>query len=312
MLTDFAYRQYLENDVPKRQSATGMSTDTREAMPHQTLIISDTHLGKPRGATAQALRPIWQGVDELVINGDTAEVQVPWLRGAAVRELDRLEQLARQDGVKLTLISGNHDAYLTDQRCLQLANAHILVMHGDALHPAVAPWTRYAKPLAQRTEREIAKARTDDLASRLDIAQHVGHSEFLREYVLSSLGENALRRILARPLEVPLVLKYWRSEPALAERFLMRYAPQTKVLIVGHSHRRGVWKRGERTIINTGAFTFPGRPQCVLHRGDTLSVHHIVKRDGLYHREAKPVTQIQDPSLFDDASSSPISKPNAA
>ena len=140
----------MQKDAKQRQSVTGTPTDTREAMPHQTLIISDTHLGKPGQVNAEALRPVWQGVDELVINGDTAEVQVPWLRGAAVRELDRLEQLTGQDGVKLTLISGNHDAYLTDRRCLQLADGRILVMHGDALHPAVAPWTRSANPLAQR------------------------------------------------------------------------------------------------------------------------------------------------------------------
>jgi UDP-2,3-diacylglucosamine pyrophosphatase LpxH len=281
-------------------------------MPHQTLIISDTHLGKPGSATADALRPIWQGVDELVINGDTAEVQVPWLRGAAVRELDYLEQLTRQDGVRLTLISGNHDAYLTDRRCLQLAQGKILIMHGDALHPAVAPWTRFAKTLAKRTERELASADADDLATRLDITQHVGHSEFLREYVLSSLGDSTAKRILARPIEVPQVLWYWRREPALAQAFMKRYVPQAKVMIVGHSHRRAVWQRDGRTIINTGAFMFPGRPQCVIHQDDTLTIHRIIKRHGVYERVAKPVAQLQDAQLFDDASARKIKQPNAA
>jgi len=281
-------------------------------MPYQTLILSDTHLAKPGSATAEGLRPLWQGIDELIINGDTAEVQVPWLRGAAVRQLDRLEQLTRQDGVKLTLISGNHDAYLTDRRSLQLANGHVLIMHGDALHPAVAPWTRSAKTLQRRSEHAIANAPTDDLATRLDIAQHVGHSEFLLEYVLSSLGESTARRILARPIEVPMVLKYWRSEPALAEQFMQRYAPQAKVLIVGHSHRRGVWTRGERTIINTGAFMFPGRPQCVIHQGDTLSVYRIRKNNDVYQRETTPVMQVQDNRLFDEATTSRPAKPNAA
>mgnify|MGYP001816180824 CR=1 FL=1 len=280
-------------------------------MPHQTLILSDTHLGKPGSATAEGLRPIWQGIDELVINGDTAEVQVPWLRGAAVRELDRLEQLTGQDGVKLTLISGNHDAYLTDRRCLQLGNESILIMHGDALHPAVAPWTRFAQSLADRTERGIARATQDDLATRLDIAQHVGHSEFLREYVIASLGENTLKRILARPIEVPQVLSYWRQEPLLAERFLERYAPQTKVLIVGHSHRRRVCQRNGRTIINTGAFMFPGRPQCVIHQGDTLRVHRIIKRAGAYGIAPKPVIQIND-AAFDAPAIKERKKPRAA
>lgn len=281
-------------------------------MPRKTLIISDTHLGKPGAATAQALRPLWQGFDELVINGDAAEVQVPWLRGTAVGELDRLEELTRQDGVRLTLISGNHDAYLTDRRCLQLANGNILVMHGDALHPAVAPWTRSAKTLQERTEREIAKAKHDNLATRLEIAQHVGHSEFLREYVLSSLGESSARRMLSRPMEVPMVLKYWRSEPALAERFIERYAPQARVLIVGHSHRRGVWQRGGRTIINTGAFMFPGRPQCVVHQADALSIYHIVKRKGMFERAPKPIMQLKDECLFDDTIIEQPKKPNAA
>eukprot|EP00752_Nemacystus_decipiens_P015231 g13564.t1 len=233
-------------------------------MPHKTLILSDTHLGKPGSPRADALRPVWQGVDELVINGDAAEVQIPWLRGTAVRELDRLEELARQDGIRVTLISGNHDAYLTDRRCLQLAEGSILVMHGDALHPAVAPWTRHANALQVRTERELARAEQKDLATRLDIAQHIGHSEFLKEYVISSLGESTLRRILARPIEVPRVLWYWRREPAFAELFMQDYAPKAKVLIVGHSHRRGVWQRGGRTIINTGAFMFPGKPHLAM------------------------------------------------
>ena len=281
-------------------------------MPHQTLIISDTHLGKPGAATAEALRPVWQGIDELVINGDTAEVQVPWLRSAAVRELDRLEQLTARDGVRLTLISGNHDAYLTDRRCLQLANGRILVMHGDALHPAVAPWTRFAKSLAARTEQEIRRASADDLATRLDITQHVGHSEFLREYVLSSLGESAAKRILARPIEVPKVLWYWRNEQALARRFMQRYAPEARVLIIGHSHRRAVWQREGKTIINTGAFMFPGRPQCVLHSDDTLSVYRIVKRGAVYERLTEPLADLQDDSLFDDSPIEQTSKPSAA
>jgi UDP-2,3-diacylglucosamine pyrophosphatase LpxH len=268
-------------------------------MPRQTLFISDTHLGKPGAATAEALRPIWQGIDELVINGDAAEVQVPWLRGEAVRQLESLDRLTKQDGVALTLISGNHDAYLTDRRCVQRADGRILAMHGDALHPAVAPWTRFAEELAQRTEREIANSSDDTLATRLEIAQHIGHSEFLHEYVLSNLGESTLRRILARPIEVPQVLRYWRSEPLLAERFLQRYASKARVLILGHSHRRAVWRRGPRTIVNTGAFMFPGRPQCVLHHGDTLSVHRIARRDGLYHRLAKPIIQLQDASFLE-------------
>ncbi|MEM9346759.1 MAG: metallophosphoesterase family protein [Planctomycetota bacterium] len=281
-------------------------------MPQKTLILSDTHLGRPNSVTADALRPVWEGVDELVINGDAAEVQVPWLRGKAVRELDRLEEMARIDGVRLTMISGNHDAYLTDRRCLQLANEQILVMHGDALHPAVAPWTRYAKSLKQRTERELAKKERTDLAARLDIAQHVGHSEFLRDYVLSKAGEHTVRRLLARPIEIPKVLWYWKQEAAMGQRFLEQYAPKTRYLIVGHSHRAGIRRRGGRVIINTGAFMFPGQPRCVIHEGDTLSVYRVKKQGRAFARSPEALVQLSDARLLNDTTPTSSPRPQAA
>ncbi|MGB0768364.1 MAG: metallophosphoesterase family protein [Phycisphaeraceae bacterium] len=257
-------------------------------MNRQTLVISDTHLGRPGKATAEMLQPLWQGVDELIINGDAAEVQIPWLRSAAVRELDRLEALTQREGVKLTLISGNHDAYLTDRRCLRIGDGRALVMHGDALHEAVAPWTPCAPAMRRLTRRayeDTDPADHDDLQTRLAIAQHVGHSEFLEEYVLSNRGESGLLRALLRPWEIPAVLWYWRREPQLAKRFLDTYAPESRVLILGHSHRAGVWRLGDYTIINTGAFVFPGRPWCAVFDGPTLRLHRVIKRDGRYRRD---------------------------
>jgi len=269
-------------------------------MARSTLILSDTHLGRPGKATADALQPLWQGVDELIINGDIAEVQIPWLRSAAVREVDRLDELTRRDGVQLTLISGNHDAYLTDRRCIEMADGRILVMHGDALHPSVAPWTRSAKTMARLTARALANTAPADrekLHTRLTIAQHVGHSEFLEEYVLSSRGESSVIKALCRPWEVPPVMWYWKQEPGLAEQFMKRYAPHARYLIVGHSHHPGVWQRGERTIINTGAFSFPGRPWCVLIKDDELCVHRIRKKKGSYYRVDKPIASRSDASF---------------
>lgn len=265
-------------------------------MTGKTLILSDTHLGRPRRATVGALRPLWQDVDELVINGDVAEVQIPWLRGAAVREVDKLADFTNRDGVKLTLISGNHDAYLTDQRCIELIDRKVLVMHGDALHPAVAPWTHAARKLKGLTDQaidDLDPGEANDLDARLAIAQHVGHSEFLEEYVLNSRNESNLLRAVLKPWQVPKVLKYWRLEPDLAELFLDRYAPQARVLILGHSHHPAVTQRGERTIINTGSFTFPGRPWGAMIQGNTVSVYPIIKKHAMYRRAPEPVFQTE-------------------
>lgn len=262
-------------------------------MPRTTLILSDTHLGRPGPTTATSLRPLWQGVDELVINGDCAEVQIPWLRSAALREVDRLQDLTRRDGVRLHLVSGNHDAYLSDTRHLALADGRVLAMHGDALTPESAPWTRSAKAMRRLSERAFAQLTPDQhdcLTTRLKIAQHVGHSEFLEEYVLSSRGESGLIRAAMRPWEVAKVLAYWRREPGLAACFVERYAPQARCVVLGHSHHAALNRRGGRIIINTGAFTFPGRPWCVVVSGTSVCVQRIAKTDAGYTR-AKPVAE---------------------
>ena len=263
-------------------------------MPYTQMIISDTHLGRHRRTTVETLRPLWEGVDELIINGDVAEVQMPRLRTAAVKEVEKLDELTAYDGVKLRLISGNHDAFLTDSRYLKLADDKVLVMHGDALHPAVAPWTESAKQMSEMTKQAIQKldpAERDTLDARLIIAQHVGHSEFLEDHVLSSTGDSNFLRVLLKPWEVPRVLSYWRKEPSLAKNFLDHYAPQTRFLILGHSHHAGVWTRGKYTIINTGGFTFPARPWCAIIRDEELSVERILWNNGVYRRTKRPTAR---------------------
>jgi len=263
-------------------------------MPHTTMIISDTHLGRPRRTTVETLRPLWQGIDELIINGDAAEVQMPRLRAQAVREIEKLDELTAYDGVKLRLISGNHDAFLTDTRCIQRADGDLLIMHGDALHPSVAPWTRSASAMRAQTEdafKKLDRHERDCLHARLTIAQHVGHSEFLEDHVLSATGDSNALRVLLKPWEVPRVLAYWKKEPALAEQFLDRYAPQARFLVLGHSHHAGVWRRGDRVVINTGGFTFPAKPWCVLIRDNELTVHRIRWHNGVYRRAGQPAAR---------------------
>ena len=59
--------------------------------------------------------------------------------------------------------------------------------------------------------------------------------------------------------------------------------------IVGHSHRPGVWERGGKTLINTGAFSFPGKPWCAVIGDGQVRVERLIKTDNGYHRDAKPV-----------------------
>ena len=102
-------------------------------MSERIVIISDTHLGRPGGTarSAEALVPIWQNASELIINGDIAEIHHPAYRAAAAREVVQLQSLCEDHGTELTLISGNHDPYISDLRHLSLKNDRVFITHGD-------------------------------------------------------------------------------------------------------------------------------------------------------------------------------------
>lgn len=259
-------------------------------MTSQTIIISDTHLGDPRSASPRAadLLPLIDRADALVINGDTAELQRPSMRGQAAREVLELRLLCDRLGTELQLISGNHDAYIDDCRYRTYARDTVLVTHGDVLHPAVVPWAADRKEMAQETKRfldEMGPNDRESLEGRLETSRHVSHLEFLR----ASEGhtEQPLLRSPSRLLEV---LKYWYRVPQLANRFAEQYLPDARFIVIGHSHRHGIWQVGDRTVINTGSFHWPGRPRATVIQGDEIRVHPISRRpDRLYDLQPSPI-----------------------
>ena len=74
-------------------------TDPASEPPRRIVVISDTHLGRPRAGIcrAEGLRPLWQGADQFIINGDVAEVQNARMQIDAAREVDRLYELTEQE-----------------------------------------------------------------------------------------------------------------------------------------------------------------------------------------------------------------------
>jgi len=234
-----------------------------------TLILSDLHLGRRhRGAcTAQGLRPLWQGFDQLVLNGDIAEIHHPEHWSAAAREVLSLHDACEQDGVDLVLLSGNHDPFISDRRSLLLADGDVFITHGDVLHPAVAPWSPAAARMRRAHDEALATVPTDDrgsLESRLSVSQHASFAEWREIDALAREAKRStLLSLLARPWSIGQVLYYWRVFPRLAARFAAEHAPQARYVVVGHTHRAGVRQIGDRWVFNTGSFGLPGRPWAV-------------------------------------------------
>ena len=249
-------------------------------MHRRTVILSDTHLaGKGQGAgSADALRPLWQGANELVMNGDTAELSHPTQRADAARQILRLQDLCEEDGVRLTFLSGNHDPLITDRRFLRLCSGEVFLTHGDMLHPAISPWTSYAKQLRELHQDALSQLELVDRA-QLDqqamAAAHASHIKWdhMAEHEPPAMGKLAKRVDQAR--KVAKVLWFWHRLPKLAAQFAQRYAPDARFFIFGHIHRAGVWQFGHQTIINTGSYHCPRRPHAVVLDGQTLSMYRV-------------------------------------
>ncbi|MFI4860829.1 MAG: hypothetical protein ACIAXF_09135 [Phycisphaerales bacterium JB063] len=245
----------------------------------RTLILSDTHLGKRGPVTAESLATLWRGFDRVVFNGDTAEVQMPRHCKQAERELWHLRELAGRDQVELVLICGNHDAHVSDTHALSMLDGRVLVTHGHALHPGIAPWTSAGKPMAKMTHDHLAALPAQSAAcldTRLQVAQRVASEGFTLDPSTQREGGLGLRDMITHPWYAAKVLQYWFDAPRLASTFAERYCPEARVLVVGHSHRQGIWHRKGRTIINTGCYTFPSKPRAVVVERDTLAVHDVL------------------------------------
>ncbi len=264
-------------------------------MQEKFIILSDLHLGRePWRATADMLRPLWAGVQHVIINGDVAELYDPRYVEAAERETLRLQELCEADGVTLTLLAGNHDPDVTDERFLFLGDGKILVMHGDSINPAIAPWCATAPVMRAAFDKTLASfpvETREQLGNRLTATRHAALAKW--DVIKSDMHMVGFRRMLRKPWTFFQVMHYWMTFPSEAAKFMERYAPQATVLIAGHTHRQGVWKRGHRTIINTGGYAFPASPRVVILEGRTITVLRVVRDGPSYRLESKTLLSFQ-------------------
>jgi predicted phosphodiesterase len=238
------------------------------------IIISDTHLGTRGAPTPEALRPLWAGADELIVNGDLAQLHDPACRTVAARQVMRLQDLCEADGVTLTVLSGNHDPQLTDVRHLVLRDGLIFITHGDVLHPAISPWNGTDTPLHALNEEALAaldRPQRSALPGQLAAAQHAAHLNW--DEPADAEGRPGLpARLREKARKAAATLWYWRTLPRRAAAFARRYAPDARFFIFGHIHRAGIWRFGDLTVINTGCWHFPFRPLVVRIERGRLSV----------------------------------------
>ena len=252
-------------------------------MSRRTLVISDLHLGRGGLDLPRALEPVIAETDELVLNGDVAELHLPHHRDAAARGVESLRRRAERLGVGITFLAGNHDPLIGPRRHLELAGGAVFATHGDAVHPSLAPWSPSAASLQETYLRRLESFPPQE-RTRLESVLSASRDAASREWERTALARGSGRpwRLLARPLALLRISLFWREYPGLVADFALRHAPASRFVLVGHSHRPGAWRIGGRVVLNTGAFRVPHQPHAVRLDDGSIALVRLIREGRRY------------------------------
>jgi predicted phosphodiesterase len=244
-------------------------------------ILSDLHLGDERSwlRDPAALAPLLDGVDSLLLNGDTCDTQ----HDISPVEVAALKQNFAARVPQITFLTGNHDPDISDAHELALADGHVWVTHGDVLFDDIAPWSRQQPELARRLAvLRSNHSATDwqEIGPRLRMMREASR-HLPREQPPGSGGRTVRLRRMARDLFPPTralaMLRAWTAAPGRAGRLAAAQRPAARFVVMGHIHFPAVRRlRDGRVFINTGSFSPPLGALCVDLVGPTLRVRQII------------------------------------
>ena len=247
------------------------------------LIISDLHLGHRVCAirSPSELEPLIAQTRTLVLNGDTAEMRTSADRAVGRQAAAEIARIAHGYGTKVIFINGNHDPTISKQDHLDLADGNVLVTHGDILFLGVAPWSpkaRAFRTIHRRVLTDLGPEALYKFEKRLLATKRTAIKLQMLAHPLTR-GRFPGLRLLARQFWPPyrpfMILKAWLDTPRLATELLESLKPQTRIIIIGHTHRRGIWQRHNRVVINTGGYVPSVSALGVLIEGKKLEVRSV-------------------------------------
>lgn len=255
-----------------------------------TRILSDLHYGdrSSRVRSLAMLRPLLAGADRVVFNGDSLETRSGPPPDAMPERRRQFLEFFQRDVPRGVLLTGNHDATISDRHFLDLLHGVVFVTHGEILFEDLVPWSGdqpeigvlYRQQLAALSpaERERLEARL--LASKRACAQ------------LSPLREPQPRGPWRRavhtackfwpPRRTLAMFRAWRELPDRVAGVARCHRPQARFVVVGHTHLPGVWTRQNVVVLNTGSFCPPFGAYVVDVSPEQIVVRRVRRRDGCF------------------------------
>jgi len=240
----------------------------------KTLILSDIHFGKPSSTagSAQQLRGLWEGCESLILNGDTTETHSVNSCVKSKKLTAELFELTKKDGVHTTAIAGNHDPEISETNYAWFWDNRVLVFHGHAVFPGVAPWS-WRAPFIHQRRIDLMSESDDGFEEQLEAVRKASLAAAKGEFKHHRPSPLHMAS-LAIPASFRVLQSWWRF-PKNTSNWVNQFASSAKFIVVGHTHHAGIWNVDGRVIINTGCFGFPSHPRAVIIDENELTVYRL-------------------------------------
>ena len=249
-------------------------------------IISDLHLGHSSCSfeNPAALAPLFRGVASVIFNGDSVETNIVARRKEGARNAEALQQECLKAGAQPWLINGNHDPEISGMDHADLADGAVLVTHGDLLFHDISPWSKRSIMMGRAHTEQLEALGEDafhDFEKRLHASKRAVLAVEMHDVPLLPGPLAKVMFVLEefwppwRPLQI---IKCWIETPGRAVALARTFRPRARFVIIGHTHRAGIWRIGPRIIINTGSYMPFGRPHVIDIAGNKLSVKTVVRK----------------------------------
>ena len=258
-------------------------------------ILSDLHFrdASSRLRRLEELEPLLLGVDTLWLNGDTCDNQT----GMPATAVEEIRGFFRARVPHVHFLTGNHDPDISTEHWSTTADRRVFATHGDAFFENAVPWSRQRNLLNERSRSAMAEH--PELDHRTLDGRLALHRIACTGLKFGYDPENAthchrLHRLITTfyPPSQPLaMIKAWRSLPDRVAAVAPAWLPGAQVVVTGHVHYPRVWRRGDLTVINTGAFTGPLGAYLVDIDGEHVAVHRLRLRRNLWY-PGRTVAQI--------------------
>lgn len=247
-------------------------------------ILSDLHFrdASSKLKELEALAPLLEGVDELWLNGDTCDNQT----GMTTGQLDEIRAFFTSRVARVRFITGNHDPDISANHDAAAADGRLWATHGDVFLDDIVPWSSVRDQLRNRIDTIRAahpERNFTDFADRVKTMREACIG-FRRECdpERRDLGYR-MSRLLTEffpPRQPWAMIDTWRTIADRAAAAASNWRPSAQVIVTGHVHFPRVWQRGDRWIINLGAFCGPLGALTVELQDSQITVRKINWRDG--------------------------------